>query len=196
MAKKEEFEWIRHWADHAPKNDLPRVLLVGDSITQGYNEPVREMLLGECYVDYVATSYPIDSKLYHDLVLNMVKDNKFAAVHFNHGLHGWHNATEDYKAGMKALMMKISETAKVIAVTSTPVRVVKSNETAEINNTVLERNKAVLEIAEECGFAVDDLYPAARALDGDDITGDGYHYSAEGYKKLAATVVASIKANI
>ena len=33
---KERFEWIHSWCDYSEKNDLPRVLLVGDSITNAY----------------------------------------------------------------------------------------------------------------------------------------------------------------
>ena len=46
--KKEKYEWIHSWCDEALNNDLPRVLLVGDSITHNYQEKVRELLRGIC----------------------------------------------------------------------------------------------------------------------------------------------------
>ena len=54
---KERFEWIHSWCDETAKEDLPRVLLVGDSITYNYQEKVRELLKDVCYVDYISTSY-------------------------------------------------------------------------------------------------------------------------------------------
>ena len=39
---KEQFEWIHSWCDETAQNDLPRVLLVGDSITHNYQEKVRQ----------------------------------------------------------------------------------------------------------------------------------------------------------
>lgn len=38
---KEQFEWIHSWCDEALRDDLPRVLLVGDSITHNYQETVK-----------------------------------------------------------------------------------------------------------------------------------------------------------
>ena len=41
---KERFEWINSWCDETLNADLPRVLLVGDSITLGYQDKVRQNL--------------------------------------------------------------------------------------------------------------------------------------------------------
>lgn len=49
---KERFEWVQSWCDEALSDDLPRVLLIGDSITRQYQDRVRELLRGKCYVDY------------------------------------------------------------------------------------------------------------------------------------------------
>ena len=57
--QKEQKEWIRAWCDDTNEKDLPRVLLIGDSITNGYQEKVRTLLQGVCYVDFIATSYAL-----------------------------------------------------------------------------------------------------------------------------------------
>ena len=72
---KETFEWIQSWCDHADKNDLPRVLLVGDSIVRAYREKVGELLRGKYYVDYIATSYAIDQPIYVNLITAFAKDS-------------------------------------------------------------------------------------------------------------------------
>lgn len=41
---KERFEWVQSWCDEALSDDLPRVLLIGDSITRQYQDRVRELL--------------------------------------------------------------------------------------------------------------------------------------------------------
>ena len=74
--KKEQFEWIHSWQDENFNSDLPRVLLVGDSITHNYQSIVREKLKGIAYVDYVATSYGIDADIYKKLVLSFAKYNQ------------------------------------------------------------------------------------------------------------------------
>lgn len=193
MATKEKFEWIRSWSDYAPNTDKPRVLLIGDSITNGYNEHVRELLRDVCYVDFFATSYTIESGVYLANVRAFLADAKYDLVHFNFGLHGFHLNKDEYKARVRALAEEIALEAKVISVTSTPIRAQKSNELADKNAAVIERNEAVLAIAKECGFAVDDLYPVARELPFELTAGDGFHYTTDGYKALAAAVADCIK---
>ena len=47
---REDIEWIDVWGPHNNDNDLPRVLLVGDSITRQYNAGVEQNLDG---VDFI-----------------------------------------------------------------------------------------------------------------------------------------------
>lgn len=79
---KERFEWVQSWCDEAPSNDLPRVLLIGDSITRQYQDRVRELLRGKCYVDYFSSSYAVDSPIYQTLIKAFVGDSKYAIIHF------------------------------------------------------------------------------------------------------------------
>ena len=44
---RERIEWADIWVTDADKDDLPRVLLVGDSITRGYFGEVEEHLAGK-----------------------------------------------------------------------------------------------------------------------------------------------------
>ncbi|MHB8974904.1 MAG: hypothetical protein ACYC4N_31125, partial [Pirellulaceae bacterium] len=39
---RERIEWADIWVTDADKNDLPRVLLIGDSITRGYFDGVEK----------------------------------------------------------------------------------------------------------------------------------------------------------
>ena len=95
---KEQFEWIHSWCDEAANDDLPRVLLVGDSIVDGYQAKVRELLHGVCYVDFIATSYGIDTKMYATLLLAFMTDSEYALIHFNNGLHGVHITKRTYQS--------------------------------------------------------------------------------------------------
>ena len=86
--QKEWFEWISSWCDASTQNDLPRILLVGDSISRGYQDKVRALLKGVCYVDYISLSYAIDTPIYNTIIEKFAADSNYALVHFNHGLHG------------------------------------------------------------------------------------------------------------
>ena len=193
--QKERYEWIHSWCDETLNDELPRVLLVGDSITYGYQEIVREKLKGTFYTDYIATSYSIDMAIYRRLIKDFVKDSKYDVIHFNHGLHGKYMSKRIYKANVKKLA-ETFEDAKVILATSTCVYLA-GNETPDKTWTkrVKERNEALKELMEETGWALNDLYSLSVSIPKEFRSADGTHYMSEGYDMLAERVSECIKDN-
>ena len=190
---KEQFEWIHSWCDETLRNDLPRVLLVGDSITYNYQEKVRDLLKGGCYVDYISTSYAIDTKIYNQIVYSFMTDSKYDLIHFNHGLHGIHLSKKSYKSRMNRLLFKIDKEVKLILATSTIVyREGNKRLDGAWMKRVRERNEAVQELAIENGYSVDDLYTVSSSIPKEYRYVDGTHYLQEGYAMLAKTVVECI----
>lgn len=190
--KKEYFEWISTWCDATTENDLPRVLLVGDSITRGYQEKVRELLKGVCRVDYIATSYAVDTKMYNALIENFCKDSDYALVHFNHGLHGIHMTKRTYKSRLKKLLARIN--GKIMLATSTVVYEAGNKKLHKTWKRKLEeRNAALKELSEECGYKIDDLFEASLTVPIECRYSDGTHYEPEGYALLAERVANAIK---
>ena len=61
---------------------------------------------------------------------------------------------------------------------------------------VRERNTAMQELANEKGYALDDLYAVSVAIAKDKRKDDGTHYLADGYEILADAVAESIKNNL
>lgn len=191
--KKEYSEWVNTWCDAAPENDLPRVLLVGDSITRGYQDKVRELLKGVCRVDYLATSYAVDSKIYNVLLENFYKDSDYCLVHFNHGLHGAHMTVRTYKSRLKKLLCRLN--AKTILATSTVVYEPGNEKLHKAWARRLEgRNAALKQLADELGYQINDLFEESLAVPKECRAKDGTHYEAEGYALLAARVANAIKA--
>lgn len=190
--QKEYYEWIHSWCDATTENDLPRVLLVGDSITHAYNGKVREMLKGVCYVDYIATSYAIDTKIYNTIVESFAKDSNYALIHFNHGLHGIHMSKKTYKSRMKKLLTRLG--GKISVVTSTVVYKA-GNKTLHTKwkHRLEERNSAVKELASELGLGLDDLFEVSLTVPKDLRAPDGVHYQDGGSEILAKAVVENIK---
>ena len=192
--KKERFEWIHSWCDETWNEDLPRVLLVGDSICYGYQEKVREYLRGICYVDYVATSYAIDSKIYNDLIYDFLKGSHYAVLHINHGLHGEHMSKRTYKNRLNKLVSRADKDTEIVLATTTYVYC-GGNELPDESwmKRVYERNEAVYELANENGYGVDDLYATSLKIPVSDRSKDGTHYKDGGYDALAGAVVKSIQ---
>lgn len=192
--RKEKYEWIHSWCDETARTDVPRVLLIGDSITNGYQAKVREALRGICQVDYIATSYAIDAPFYSALVESFAADSHYDVIHFNHGLHGAHMTTDVYEAGMAALTEKLMAMGKVILVTSTKTYNPGTDVPTEFHKLVVERNEALVRLSEKYGCAIDDLYAVSAALPMDAYSGDGTHFAEAGYDALCVAVVDSVQA--
>ena len=190
---KERFEWVQSWCDEAPSNDLPRVLLIGDSITRQYQDRVRELLRGKCYVDYFSSSYAVDSPIYQTLIKVFVGDSKYAIIHFNNGLHGFHIGKSTYKSRLKKLLKTFPNDCKVILANTTFVfeegNVIPDKMWGK---RVSERNVAIAELSEEFGFPIDNLYSVSRTIDSNGRSNDGTHFKEEGIDILANNVVKSI----
>lgn len=192
--KKEIAEWVYSWCDNAPYNDLPRVLLVGDSITYGYEKFVREQLKGIAYVDYFATSYAVDSKIYSRLLKSYLADSHYDLIHFNHGLHGEHMSKKCYKNKISHILAELTKKYKIILATSTFVYQ-KGNEIPcpEWTDKVKERNQAIVELAKEYSCPIDDLYSVSVSIEKQKRKEDGTHYTEEGYQLFSESVVSAIK---
>ena len=191
---KEHYEWLQTWSDEAERTDLPRVLLVGDSITGGYQQMVRDALRGVCLVDYFCTSYAADTAIYHTALRMFVTDARYAAVHFNHGLHGKHMTGEVYKENVEKLLEQISGCgAKVIAALTTRVLGKDGNPDLSWEEKIAERNAAIEDIATRCGYAVNDLYAPSVAMPRENRLDDGVHYQEAGYRVFADKVIAAVR---
>src|SRR5215469_3329205 len=55
-ASRESIEWCDIWISHAIETNLPRVLLIGDSITRAYYPLVEKHLEGKAYVGRLTSS--------------------------------------------------------------------------------------------------------------------------------------------
>jgi len=192
--KQEQFEWINSWSDNTNNRDLPRVLLIGDSITNGYQQIVRETLKGRCYVDHIATSYTLNSGFFFKLIVSYINNNKYDIIHLNQGLHGFSMSKKTYKEKLKKLINKIPSSCKVILAESTIVKKV-GNKTIDKKwgKKLDERNSSVNELAKEMGLSVNHLYEVSKNIPNDLRNDDGFHYLFDGYQMLANEVVSVIK---
>jgi len=86
---RERIEWADIWVTDANKDDLPRVLLIGDSITRGYFGEVEKHLAGKAYFARLTTSKCVADPSFADEIQLLLKHYTFAVIHFNNGLHGW-----------------------------------------------------------------------------------------------------------
>jgi hypothetical protein len=191
---REGIEWTQIWIPDATKTDLPRVLLIGDSICNAYYDEVAQQLGGKAYVTKFATASAVGDPALAAQIKMLLDNYKFAVVHFNVGLHGFGYSEEEYRQEflkLVELMRKVAPQAKFIWATSTPLRNSgKLEEFQDGNERVKERNKIVRELAAKAKIPVDDLYPLVEKHP-EYWSSDGVHFKSEG-KTVQAKQVAKI----
>jgi acyl-CoA thioesterase-1 len=186
----------------SPAQDLPHVLIIGDSISIGYTPFVEKQLAGKAVVKH----NPSNAGTSGNGVFMMdnwldVKQGKWNVIHFNFGLHdlkrmsdGGHQVEpEQYERYLRLFIARLRKTeAKLIWATTTPVpegRVSPPRTPADVPLY----NAIALKVMKESGIAVNDLYTPALAHAAEWQLPVNVHYKPEGYEALATQVAAAIK---
>jgi len=178
---------------------LPNVLMIGDSILNGYLAAVEKALAGRATIDAWVTPTSQGDKQLPVLLAGMLGAKKYAVVHFNLGLHGWQKGRipdgqfEPLTHQMVQAMKRAAPDAKLIWATITPVTVKGDPEhlNPEIQPTIVEHNAMALKVMKEEGVAVDDL--SALMLPNLKLAaGDMFHWKTEGRDMQAKAVADAI----
>ena len=163
---RERIEWVEIGVTDADKDDLPRVLFVGDSITIGYFGGVEKQLAGKAYCARLTTSKCVSDPTFDDDLLLLLKQYKFSAIHFNNGLHGWGYTEDQSRDGLLrtvAAVKQHSGDAKFIWATTTPMRESSNLQRfSEKTERVELRNKLAAEIMKENGVSTNDLFELVK----------------------------------
>jgi len=192
----ENTEWTNIWIPSATKTDLPRVLLIGNSITQGYYPVVETFLKGKAYVARYTSSRGIIDPVMFNEIKNLITHHKFDVIHFNNGLHGIDYDAAQYEKGLKKLVRlleKHGQDAVLIGATSTRVLPGYPGwKTDELNLKMIEeRNLIMFRICHEKGIEVDDLFNVTADYP-EMFSGDKIHYTQAGYKALGTQATSFI----
>ncbi len=195
MNRKEDIEWTHIWNVNCNDVDKKRILLVGDSICSGYYDTVYERLKDDFYVDKLATSRSIASKMYEDQLCSLLEDLPYDYISLNNGLHAFGLTTEEYKAAYEKILRLLEQ--RVFLVKSTPIlrKDTLDGYREDRNPIVLERNRVVDELASQYGLEVCDLY---TCVDGKPelFSADGIHYTKEGFALLGNYLADFIKRTV
>lgn len=187
---------------------LPRVLLIGDSISMGYTLPTRELLKGVANVHRIPTngsSTDVGLKNMDTWLGTDGPDKKWDVIHFNWGLHDlkhWKdgkldlagpqvNPVEQYEKNLREIVARLKKTgAKLIFATTTPV---PEGSGGRVAKDELAYNEAALRVMKAEGVAIDDLHALAESKLAEIQLPKNVHFSKPGYETLAAQVAASVK---
>lgn len=171
---------------------LPRVLLIGDSVSRGYTEAVRKLLAGKANVHRAPENCgPTANGLKKiDVWLG---DGKWAVIHFNFGIHDRATPLPEYTQRLDQLVARMKKTgAKLIWASTTPIPddPAKKQTAASIS----EHNQAAGEIMKKDGVPIDDLFAAITPHLTEMQNPKDVHFNAKGYDFLGSQAAASIEA--
>ena len=184
---RERIEWIRVWIPDARRDLRPRILLVGDSITQGYYGRVAGLLSGKAYVGSLTTSLSVCDPKFLDVLKPILDSFRFSVIHFNNGIHGKDYSLEAYKKSLDKTFRFLREKAqgaRIVWASTTPARFRPASK--ERNAQILARNRAALELAKKYNLPVDDLYALSKDLD--PLHRDDFHYKPKAIQAQARAV--------
>jgi len=176
--------------DTDPK--LPRVLLIGDSIVNGYRGPVAKVLEGKARVDCWITGMHLNSANLRKDLAEILDRQSYDVIHFNIGLHGWpvgRIPKGQYEPLLRAYVRTLQEhggEAKLIWASTTPVTVRDKPLELDpvIEATITGRNAIAARVMKEKGIPTNDLH--GLVVDKLHLArGDKFHWKAEGYALMA-----------
>jgi alpha-glucosidase len=176
----------------------PRVLLIGDSILNGYLPLVTKTLEGKACVDAWVNPY-CQSEHLNKLLAEVLAHGPYDVVHFNMGLHGWQEGRIKpgtfeplTRAYIEVLKTRLPN-AKLIWASSTPVTVQGKPTELEphINPIIVEHNRMAAKVMAEMNVPLNDFY-ALLVNKRELARGDRFHWTTPAYALLADAAVGSI----
>jgi len=190
---------------------LPRVLLIGDSISIGYTVPVRAMLKGKANVHRPLTNCGPTSKGVKELN-GWLGDKKWDVIHFNFGLHdlkylgpqGQNLAdpkaatshvqvpVDEYEKNLRTIVARLKKTGAVLIWRSTTP--VPAGAKGRVVGDSAKYNAVAARIMKEHNIAVDDQYAFCMPRLAEIQLKANVHFSAAGSKQLAGQTVKAITA--
>jgi acyl-CoA thioesterase-1 len=204
--------WAQEPATSLAEKPLPKVFIIGDSISLGYTPRVAAMLAGKATV-----TRPEMNCQHTGVGLAQIEkwlgDNRFDAIHFNWGIWDTHflmndsmalvptakeidaekmhvrHTPEAYAENLRKLVKTLKgSSTKLIFATTTPIW----KEGTTRGDNIARYNDAALKVMQDEGVAIDDLHalvlPHRAAWQG----ADKVHFNATGNRQLAQQVSESI----
>lgn len=183
---------------------LPRVLLIGDSISIGYTQPVRALLAGVANVHRVPENGGPTTRGRQQIEA-WLGAGRWDVIHFNFGLHDIKldpadrplTTPAEYERNLLALVERLQATgARLVFATTTPVPARLEGGPRRRSADVVERNFIAARVMAARGVAVNDLYAVAVPRLAELQRPANVHFTPEGSRVLAAPVAAAIRQHL
>ena len=182
-----------------------RVLLIGDSILNGYAHTVIQRLNGRACVDYWVTP-ACQGERFNQMLSLVLQNGPYEVIHINLGLHGFQRDRvvkgmaekqpripegefESLTRAIVEVMRKENPQGRMIWASTTPTSL--RNQPTELdpqsNPIILEHNRMAARVMGEMGVPVNDLY--ALSVGRLDLKENDFHWK-DAAKKIQGEAVA------
>jgi len=198
---------------HSATSDasLPKVLIIGDSISIGYTPYVAEMLQGDALVRHIAGNAQHTGTGLKKID-RWLGDTKWDVIYFNWGLWDFcyrspestdeahrdklHGTVaiplKEYETNLNQLVNRLEKTGAKLLWASTTV--VPEGEAGRFAGDDLKYNAVAAGIMKRHGIRIDDLNALTRGFPHELFRGpEDVHYTSAGYRKIAIQVGESIR---
>ncbi|QDT25611.1 hypothetical protein Enr10x_09080 [Gimesia panareensis] len=179
------------WDYVADDPKLPRVLLIGDSVSRGYTQAARNALKGKVNVHRApANCGPTATGLKKlDVWLG---DGNWDLIHFNFGIHDRRTKADDYEQRLEEIVKRLKKTgAKVVWASSTPIPA-DWKEGPEMKAKLEEKNAIAAKVMKRNGVEIDDLFTFITPHLAEVQNPKDVHFNGKGYDLLGKQVAEYI----
>lgn len=170
---------------------LPRVILIGDSVSRSCTVSVRKLLAGNANVHRApANCGPTDSGLRNmDIWLDQ-GSGEWDVVYFNFGIHDRRKTPEQYAANLERVIQRLEATgAKLIWAPTTPF---EDKNVPGVDGS-LALNATSDEVMGKHGIPIDDLHATVIDKLAHVQGADRTHFDAAGIRLLAGEVARTMR---
>ncbi|MBI1310839.1 SGNH/GDSL hydrolase family protein [bacterium] len=165
---------------------MPRVLLIGDSVSRAYTQTVRRELTGKANVHRAPANCGPTATGVRKIDV-WLGDGKWDVIHFNFGIHDRATPLADYTQRLEQLIDRMSRTgATLVWASTTPIPDVSDRK--YVAASIVERNAAAAELMAKHQIAIDDLFTAVRPRLAELQNPNDVHFSGPGNEFLGQQV--------
>ena len=160
--------------------NLPRVLLIGDSISRGYTLPVRHALAGKVNVHRAPENCGSTKRGLEKMDV-WLGDGTWDVIVFNFGIRDRNSSPAEYEQRLDAIVTRLKKTeAQLIWATTTPI----APETPKIKaGSSARSNQIAAKVMERHGIPVNDLYSYIKPTLDQHQLPKNCHFNKEGYEQ-------------
>jgi hypothetical protein len=171
---------------------LPRVLLIGDSVSRGYTLPARVALERKANVHRAPENCGPTSNGIKKMEV-WLGEGKWDVIHFNFGIHDRKTSAKDYEDRLELIVKQLKATgAKLIWASTTPIPP-DTKDGPEATTSIIEKNRIAADIMKKNMVHVNDLFDFITPQLSKVQNPMDVHFKGEGYDMLGRQVALEIE---